>query len=115
MLKEGDIILFHFPRVNLTKGKLRPALVIKKIPGKFDDWLICMISSNISMYNDFLDEIISPEDNDFNQSGLKVKSVIRVSRLAVIEKEIMLGKIGKISIERLKKIQDKICNWIKNK
>ncbi len=43
-----------------------------------------------------LDEIIGPEDKDFRDSGLKTTSVIRTSRLAVIEREVLLGKLGNI-------------------
>ena len=34
---------------------------------------------------------LSKGDEDFEQSGLKVKSVIRVGRLAVVAGEILLG------------------------
>ena len=113
MIREGDLILFEFPKTDLKKSKLRPALVLKKLPGKYNDWLICMISSRIHQYNNGLDIIISTDDKDFKESGLKITSVIRVSRLAVVDKDIMIGKIGKISLERLKIIKEKICNWIK--
>ena len=43
MISAGDILVFRFPQSNLIEGKLRPALVIKKIEGDFDDWLVCMI------------------------------------------------------------------------
>lgn len=44
-MKAGNIVLFKFPQTDLEKGKLRPALVISKVPGKYKDWLICMIST----------------------------------------------------------------------
>ncbi|MCD6220379.1 type II toxin-antitoxin system PemK/MazF family toxin [Candidatus Calescamantes bacterium] len=112
MIEEGYIVLFRFPQADLKEGKLRPALVIKRVPGEYDDWLICMISSRIHQYNEELDEIITLEDNDFQDSGLKTESVIRVSRLAVVEKDIMIGRIGKISPERLKGIKEKLGRWI---
>ena len=40
MVKEGHVVLFRFPQTDLKEGKLRPALVIKKLPGEYDDWLI---------------------------------------------------------------------------
>ena len=112
MIQEGDIVLFRFPQTDLQNGKLRPALVIRRVPGAYEDWLICMISSRIYQYTEKLDEIITPDDKDFKDSGLKAESVIRASRLAVVEKEIMLGKIGNISPERLKRIKEKLGKWI---
>jgi len=112
MTEEGDVVLFRFPQTDLQEGKLRPALVIKRLPGEYEDWLICMISSRIYQYNEKLDEIITPTNNDFQNSGLKTESVIRVSRLAVVEKDILVGKIGKISSERLKRIKERLAKWI---
>ncbi len=71
-----------------------------------------MISSKSYQFNKELDEIIILEDKDFQESGLKTESVIRVSRLAVVEKDILIGRIGKISSERLKRIKDKLGKWI---
>ncbi|CAD7780003.1 hypothetical protein BLFGPEAP_02423 [Candidatus Methanoperedenaceae archaeon GB50] len=105
MVKEGHVVLFRFPQTDLKEGKLRPALVIKNYQGN-------MISSKSYQFNKELDEIITPEDKDFQESGLKTESVIRVSRLGVGEKDILIGRIGKISSERLKRIKDKLGKWI---
>ena len=71
MIEEGQIVLFRFPQTNLEEGKLRPALVIRKVPGEYDDWLICMISSRLHQKHIEPDEIIGPEDKDFRDSGLR--------------------------------------------
>ena len=89
MIEEGDVVLFRFSQTDLQEGKLRPAFVIERPPGGYDDWLICMISSRIYQYNEELDEIITPKDTDFQDSGLKTESVIRIRRLAVVEKDIL--------------------------
>ncbi|GBD98144.1 pemK-like protein [bacterium BMS3Abin07] len=112
MIEEGQIVLLRFPQTNMEEGKLRPALVIRKVPGEYDDWLICMISSRLHQKHIELDEIIGPEDKDFRDSGLKTTSVIRTSRLAVIEREILLGKLGNISSLRLQRIKENITKWI---
>ena len=58
------------------------------------------------------DEIIKPSDDDFESSGLKTASVIRVSRLAVVEKSILLGRIGHIHSQRLERIRKVLSNWL---
>ena len=40
MISEGQIVLFRFPQANQQAGKLRPALVLRKLPGRYEDWLI---------------------------------------------------------------------------
>jgi mRNA interferase MazF len=112
MIREGQIVLFRFPQTDQTRGRLRPALVLRRLPGPHDDWLICMVSSQLSQEVVGLDEVIKPEDLDFPASGLKLPSVIRVSRLAVVERTILLGTIGEISSDRLSRIKTAISDWI---
>lgn len=112
MIQEGQIVLFKFPQTNQTAGKLRPALVIRKLPILHDDWLICMVSSQLYQKVPEFDEIIKNEDADFLQSGLKTTSIIRIARLAVVNKSVLLGSIGNIGAERLVSIKRKLCTWI---
>ena len=114
MIQEGQIVLFKFPQTDQSPGKLRPALVIRKLYGPYDDWLICMISSQLTQNILEFDELINREDADFLQSGLNTDSVIRISRLAVVDKNVLLGTLGRISSERLSNIKIKIADWIKN-
>jgi mRNA interferase MazF len=94
MKEAGQVVVFRFPQTDLEEGKLRPALLVGKLPGEYDDWLICMISSQTRQYVAGFDEIIQENDTDFGESGLKVTSVIRVGRLAVVSGEILIGAIG---------------------
>lgn len=112
MIHEGQVVLFHFPQTNRDAGKLRPALVLRKLPGRYDDWLICMISSQLSQMIFGLDEVVSSADSDFAESGLKTDSAIRISRLAVADKSIFCGAIGGISSERLSRIKKSLVGWI---
>jgi mRNA interferase MazF len=112
MKQAGQIILFRFPQTDLEEGKLRSALLVGKLPGDYDDWLICMISSQTRHYLPQFDEIIQEQDSDFAQSGLKSASVIRVGRLAVVEGRVLLGAMGQISPERLQRIKNHLAAWI---
>ena len=85
---------------------------MRELPDKFNGYLICMISSRIDHQILQLDELVSQEDADFMQSGLKMTSVIRVSRLAVVDGKILVGMLGKINTERLNKIKQKLSKWI---
>jgi mRNA interferase MazF len=71
-----------------------------------------MISSQLDQLIPNFDEMISPEDSDFQQSGLKLPSVIRISRLAVAGKDIFIGKLGEVNSHRLRKIKQIISRWI---
>ncbi len=112
MKSPGQIVLFQFPQTAVSSGKLRPALLLAKVPGQYDDWLICMISSQLHQHVENFDEIIRHNDADFHASGLKRTNAIRIGRLAVAEGNILLGSIGKISATRLNRIKTNISNWL---
>jgi len=112
MISEGQIVLFRFSQTDQATGKVRPALVIRRLPGPHNDWLICMISSNLDQNVPDFDEVIIPNDVDFKYSGLKVESLIRIGRLAVVDGGILIGKLGQIDTQRLLRIKQKLSIWI---
>ena len=112
MIRERQVVLFRFPQTNQATEKLRPALVIRKVPGPHDDWLICMITSQLSQEVADFDEIISEKNDDFISSGLKQTSLIRIARLAVVHQNILLGAIGEIGATRLERIKKKLSDWL---
>jgi mRNA interferase MazF len=112
MTTEGQVVLFKFPQTDQIAGKLRPALVVRQLPTQYDDWLICMISSQLDQKLPGLDEVLTMDDPDFADSGLKFPSVIRVCRLAVVNGDILIGKIGQIDNSRLVRIRQNLSQWI---
>jgi mRNA interferase MazF len=71
-----------------------------------------MISSQTRHYLPDFDELVQAGDPDFSQSGLKLESVIRVGRLAVVDGGLLLGEVGQISSERTKRIKNKLAEWV---
>ena len=112
MKKPGQVALVPFPQVDLTSGKPRPVLLLARVPGPYEDWLVCMFSTRLYQAVPDFDEVINADASDFEQSGLKVPSVIRVARLAVISGEMLLGRIGEIGEDRLRRIQKRLADWI---
>lgn len=113
MKRPGQIVLFRFPSTRLAEGKRRPALLLARVPNSFDDWLLCMISSQLHQELPELDEIVRDTDDDFVRSGLRISSLIRVARLAVVSGEIFLGSMGEIDPDRLIRIKNRLTDWIK--
>jgi mRNA interferase MazF len=112
MKKPGQVALVPFPQVDLTPGKPRPVLLLARVPGPYEDWLVCMFSTKLHQAVQGFDEVINTTASDFERSGLKVSSVIRVARLAVVSEEMLVGRIGEISEERLRRIQRTLADWI---
>ncbi len=110
MISEGQMVLFRFPKTDQTIAKLRPALVLRSLPGPFEDWLICMVSSQLGQEISGFDERLTA--SEFVISGLRASSVIRIARLAIVERSVLCGAIGQVASERLTRIKLKLGQWI---
>ncbi len=113
--RSGQLVLFRFPQTDLVPGKLRPALLLAPLPSSRHDWLVCMISSQINQAVSGLDEVLTSNDADFAQSGLKMASVIRLTRLAVVSDSIFIGVIGQIPAARLGNLKKRLARWIESR
>jgi len=112
--KPGRVALVPFPRADLTPGKLRPVLLLARVPGPYEDWLVCMFSTKLQQALPGFDEVINSTASDFHSSGLRIPSVVRVARLAVVSADMFIGTIGEISDERLHRIQKTLADWIQS-
>ncbi len=113
-MKPGDIVLVRFPQADLQTGKLRPALVVAVAPGDYADLLLVMISSRVYQAIPDFDEIIAPSDSDYSMTGLKVRSVIRLARMASVAPVVINARLGNISSKRLQRIRSRLSNWLRS-
>jgi mRNA interferase MazF len=89
-LKFGEIVLLKFPYSDSKNFKRRPALVLKD--SNDGDIIVCRITSKL--YNTKYDFKMP----DWEKCGLKLPSVIRLHKIATLEKnmiELIMGKINK--------------------
>jgi len=114
MMQPGQVALMRFLQVDLTAGKPRPVLLIAPAPGMYDDWLVCMFSTKLHQAIPDFDEVINQSASDFESSGIRLPSVIRAARLAVVSSDLLIGALGKISQERLHRIQTTLVDWIRS-
>lgn len=47
MRQAGQIALLRLPGTDLSPGKPRPVVLIAPTPGPYDDWLVCMLSTQV--------------------------------------------------------------------
>jgi mRNA interferase MazF len=95
MLARFDIVLVAFPFTDGPNVKPRPALVICQSE-RHQDFLLAFISSKISgvANSDELD--IHADHPQFQQSGLKVSSRCRLSRMTTLATPLVRRRIGKL-------------------
>jgi len=112
MKHAGQIVVTPFPYTDLSGAKLRPVLLLRQASPRFDDWLVCMVSSQLQQAETGLDELIEADDADYAASGLKMPSVLRLSRLAVVDGAVLVGAIGEISPARLLAVRQRLAAWV---
>ena len=96
-LNFGDIVLLKFPFTDGKSYKRRPALIINDYDD--GDIIVCRITSQI--YETPYDVNI----NNWEKSGLRLPSVIRVHKLATLEKDLVEVKMGQIDNSTKEKIR----------
>jgi len=107
MPKKGAIVLIPFPFTDLSSHKVRPAVVISHNL-KGDDIVVAFISSQKLKKLEVTDILIAHSSNGFGETGLKADSVVRVSKIATLDKKIMLGKLGIVSNDTEKELDSKL-------
>ncbi|SHI65049.1 transcriptional modulator of MazE/toxin, MazF [Tangfeifania diversioriginum] len=95
-MKKGDIILVPFPFTDLMGNKKRPALVLISSP---EDVTVCFITTKFERKS-ISDIVVKPTFGN----GLKKDSVIRLNKIATLDKEIVLGRLGTLEESVVKEI-----------
>ncbi|OIO30114.1 PemK family protein [Candidatus Nomurabacteria bacterium CG_4_10_14_0_2_um_filter_30_12] len=104
MYKFGDIVLTPFPFTDLSGNKVRPALILG-IQNKGGDITVCFISSSFKNGVDKFDVLIDEKEKEFKKTGLKLKSIIKITKIATLDKVVVLGKIGELSTKNIQKVK----------
>ena len=96
IIETGTVVLLKFPFTDSISYKRRPALVIRDLED--GDIIVCRITSKIykSKYDIYLD--------DWSNFGLKLPSVVRVHKIATLEKDMVETIMGQIDKTVLSKI-----------
>jgi len=94
----GSIILLPFPFTDLSKSKIRPAVILAN--AGMGDWILCQITSKA--YAD--SAAVELRDSDFELGGLRLVSYARPSKLFTASGGIFLSIAGQLSSERVSEI-----------
>jgi mRNA interferase MazF len=87
-MKKGDIILLSFPFTDLKGKKIRPALVL--VVSDLDV-IVAFITTQFKWQNS-CDILLEPNE----ANGLKKTSLLRLSKITTIDKDLILGKLGEL-------------------
>ncbi len=85
----GKFVLVPFPFTDLSGSKLRPALVLLETGV---DVVVAFVSSHVS--DRPLGVVLDGRHPDFDASGLKTPSIIRLDKVATLHKRLVRGEVG---------------------
>jgi len=96
-MKAGAIILIPFPFAELTRTKVRPAVVITETTYQYKDLVIAAISSVVPATLNKNEIFIKPAKTN----NLRVQSVIKVDRIVTLKQTDKIADLGKLSTKEL--------------
>lgn len=109
-MKPGGIALAELQQAD-GRLKARPVLVLSVMP-PFSDYLVCALTSKLYHTRAGFDEVVAVDDDDFVTSGLKVASLIRLGMVATIPASAILGQLGSVSDDRLRRLRSRLARQI---
>jgi len=101
--EKGDVVIFQFPFSDTDDSKKRPSLVVATLRG--DHVILAQITGQPRPDQDLL----GLKAKDFQSGRISRDSFIRPSVLFTIHKSRINYKAGKIKQEKIKEVQNKLC------
>lgn len=109
LFQRGDIVLAAFPFTDLSMQKRRPALVINENTDQ-GDVILAFISTKTPTNPTPNAIILETTDPDFQTTGLKTNSVIRLDKIATIESSLITRRLGKLAQNKLPSIDQALIS-----
>jgi mRNA interferase MazF len=95
--QSSEVLLLSFPFSNATSAKRRPALVLLDIGD--DDILVARITGQLTQTQ------FDVELQEWQQAGLKIPSVVRLHKLATLEKQLVERSLGTLTTPDFQQVQ----------
>ena len=110
-MNKGDIVLVKFPFTNISGEKLRPALIITE-ESKFKDFILAFITTQFDQMEKY-DMLLTADSKDFQKTGLKRESLLKLNKLTTLNKRMIVGKIGILTKELMNQVDNNLKGLFK--
>src|SRR3989344_6689053 len=107
MFEKGTVVLVPFPYTDLSAQKVRPAVILSR-KNTGGDVTVAFISSRVLRKAHIFDIVINSTNAGFNNTGLKINSVIKVNKLATLDKKITLGELSTLDTSTREAVDRKL-------
>ena len=108
LFTKGTVVLIKFPFSDLTKVKLRPALVLAK--ASKNDFILCQITSK--QYGD--DKSVELQTKDMGNGLLHKLSYVRYTKIFTANDSIIVSELGKIKNNKFDTIINSLIDFLKH-
>lgn len=105
---KGKVVLVLFPFDDLTSAKLRPAVCLTGPIGSYRHVVLAFITSQIPEDVLETDVVLDSSRDDFNTTGLRVSSTIRLHRLMTVTTSVIQRELGKLSAQMRDEVNKKL-------
>lgn len=96
-MSKGTIVLVPFPFTDLSGQKVRPALILSASK-QGEDCIVAFMSS-LKQKKLFSFDIVLPASTT---NGLKTDSIIKINKIATLQKQTILGTLGVLEPKYMK-------------
>ena len=102
----GAVVLVPFPFSDLSRTKLRPAVVLANADR--GDYVLCQVTSN--PYSD--PHAVPLSDEDFREGSLRRKSYARPGKLFTANRTLLVRQVGELENDSLRRILDAVISLL---
>jgi mRNA interferase MazF len=102
----GAVVLVPFPFSDLSRPKLRPAVVLANA-GR-GDYVLCQVTSN--PYSD--PHAVPLSDEDFRVGSLRRKSYARPGKLFTANRNLLVRQVGELENDSFRRILDAVISLL---
>ena len=104
MFERGKVILVPFPFTDLSSQKIRPALIISEPKRVTGHVIVAFVTSKTLKQESPGSVLVKEKTTGFEQTGLKVPSLIRCDKIATLDTRIVLCEIVTCPSPLMKKV-----------
>ncbi len=102
-LSKGDVVLVQFPFTDLSQTKLRPAIVLS-VSTALNEITLCFVSSQNINHLTSEEFALNSSQPEFAQTGLRVSSKVRVTRMITLQHQLIQRRLGQLSSQHIQQL-----------
>jgi mRNA interferase MazF len=103
-IAKGNVVLVEFPFTDLSQTKLLPAVVLA-LNLTIDEITLCFISSQQVDRLNVSEFALLDSDPDFPQTGLRISSKVRVTRITTLNRQLIVRRLGSLGKQHLQQLE----------